>query len=62
MVDPENTEWADQSPAEQPWLGEASGLGAVESYEVDEGVVFYDPQNPLAWVEASRTVGLSDRC
>ena len=62
MVDTENSERADRSPAASSRLGEASGLGAVESYEVDDGMVFYDPQNPLAWVEASRTVTLTDRC
>jgi len=62
MVDPENSERADRSPAAPARLGEASGLAAVESYEVDGGVVFYDPQNPLAWVEAEGTVSLGDRC
>jgi hypothetical protein len=62
MVDPENSERTDRSPAAQSRLGEASGLGAVESYEVDGGVVFYDPQNPLAWVETSGTIPLDERC
>lgn len=62
MVDSENSERADRSPAAPARLGEASGLGTVESYEVDGGIVFYDAQNPLAWVEASRTVALTDRC
>jgi hypothetical protein len=43
-------------------LADASGLAAIESYEVDDGIVFYDPQNPLAWVEAARTVPLTERC
>jgi hypothetical protein len=34
--------------------------GTVESYETDEGVVFYDARNPLAWMEASATVRLSE--
>jgi len=62
MVDSENSERADQSPGAPARLGEASGLAAVESYEVDGGIVFYDPQNPLAWVEATGTVSLADRC
>lgn len=62
MVDSENSERTDQSPTAPARLGEASGLAAVESYEVDDGMVFYDPQNPLAWVEASRTVSLAERC
>jgi hypothetical protein len=34
--------------------------GTVESYETDDGVVFFDAQNPLAWVEASLTLRLSE--
>ncbi len=30
----------------------------IEAYEVDEGVVLYDPQNPLAWLETSAPVDL----
>lgn len=61
MVDSENSERTDRSPAAPARLGAASGLAAVESYEVDDGIVFYDPENPLAWVETSRTVSLADR-
>lgn len=32
----------------------------VERYEIDDGVVFYDAENPLAWVEASRPLCLED--
>ena len=32
----------------------------VEAYEDDGNVVFFDATNPLAWVEASRTVRLTD--
>jgi hypothetical protein len=32
----------------------------VESYEDDGNVVIFDAANPLAWVEASRTVRLAD--
>ncbi|WP_201740092.1 DUF7331 family protein [Salinigranum halophilum] len=32
----------------------------VETYEVDGGVVFFDAENPLAWVEAATTVRLTD--
>jgi len=33
---------------------------AVEAYEDDGNVVLFDATNPLAWVEASRTVRLAD--
>ncbi|WP_166377304.1 hypothetical protein [Halorubrum sp. BOL3-1] len=32
----------------------------VEVYEDDGNVVIFDATNPLAWVEASRTVRLTD--
>jgi hypothetical protein len=32
----------------------------IETYEVDDGVVFFDAQNPLAWVEASAAIRLKD--
>ena len=32
----------------------------VEVYEDDGNVVLFDADNPLAWVEASRTVRLAD--
>ena len=62
MVEPENSERTDRSPAAPARPADTSGLAAIESYEVDDGIVFYDPQNPLAWVEAARTVPLTERC
>ncbi|MFC4358789.1 hypothetical protein ACFO0N_12630 [Halobium salinum] len=32
----------------------------VESYETDDGTVFYESENPLAWVQSSLTVTLQD--
>jgi hypothetical protein len=48
------------------WNGPKDGSGddvdelTVESYETDGGVVFYDADNPLAWVEAARPVRLDE--
>jgi len=39
---------------------EPTGVATVESYEVDGGVVFYDAENPLAWVETTQAVTLSE--
>ncbi|ARS88613.1 DUF7331 family protein [Natrarchaeobaculum aegyptiacum] len=39
---------------------EPAGTATIESYETDDGVVFYDAENPLAWVETSRAFALSD--
>jgi hypothetical protein len=33
---------------------------AVGAYDTADGVVFYDTENPLAWMQASRTVALED--
>lgn len=39
---------------------EPAGTATIESYETDDGVVFYDAENPLAWVETSRAIVLSE--
>ena len=39
---------------------EPRGIETIESYETEDGVVFYDAENPLAWVETSRTLTLED--
>lgn len=33
---------------------------ATESYETDEGVVFYDVENPLAWIQAGEVLDLDE--
>jgi len=35
-------------------------VASIESYETEDGVVFYDADNPLAWMEAGRTLPLDD--
>lgn len=62
MSDHADSEQTDESPPVPARVGEARGLDDVESYEVDDGIVFYDPQNPLAWVETSKTITLSEYC
>jgi hypothetical protein len=39
---------------------EPTGTATIESYEIEDGVVFYDAENPLAWVETSQTFPLED--
>lgn len=34
--------------------------GAVGTYEADDAVVFYDTENPLAWVQSRVTVPLDE--
>lgn len=38
-----------------------AGFETVESYEVDEGVVLYDAENPLAWVRTDAPVPLDEQ-
>lgn len=42
-------------------LPEPDGIDSVEAYETEEGVVFYDAENPLAWLETSRTISLREQ-
>lgn len=36
------------------------GTSTVEAYEVDDGVVLHDAEEPFAWVEASDAVDLTE--
>ena len=38
-----------------------AGLETTERYETDNGVVFYDAANPLAWLEAGDALQLADQ-
>ena len=42
----------------EPAVSEA--VRSTESYEVQEGVVFYDSENPLAWLQADHAVALDE--
>jgi len=42
-------------------LPEPDGIDSVEAYETEEGVVFYDAENPLAWLETSKTLSLREQ-
>ena len=43
----------------EPALPDA--VRTTETYETEEGTVFYDAQNPLAWVQTDTTVKLNER-
>ncbi|MFB6268260.1 MAG: hypothetical protein ABEI31_11420 [Halodesulfurarchaeum sp.] len=34
---------------------------SIEVYETNDGVVLYDADNPLAWLQSSAAVSLGDR-
>ncbi|NHN42584.1 hypothetical protein G9C85_13235 [Halorubellus sp. JP-L1] len=40
---------------------EADEMTSIETYETNDGVVFYDAENPLAWLEANETCSLRER-
>ena len=41
---------------------EDEAVARVEAYDDEDGVVLYDAQNPLAWIEAKWTVRIQDCC
>lgn len=49
-----------ESTEVDPESGPVGDPGTVESYETDGGVVFFDADNPLAWMQASSAVPLKD--
>ena len=52
--------------AEQDSAGEpsepavADAVESTESYQTEEGVVFYDAENPLAWMQATEVIDLEE--
>ncbi|MFP8955599.1 hypothetical protein ACLI4Y_02640 [Natrialbaceae archaeon A-CW3] len=40
--------------------GEPDGTTTIEAYETDDGTVFYDAENPLAWMETTRALSLEE--
>lgn len=43
----------------EPGLPEA--VQSTETYQTDEGTVFYDAENPIAWLQTDSAVRLSER-
>jgi hypothetical protein len=39
----------------------ADSEAAMESYETADGVVFYDAENPLAWLKAGQPITLKEQ-
>lgn len=46
------------SAEREPELAEA--VTSTASYETDEGVVFYDIDRPLAWIQAASAIRLDE--
>ncbi|MCQ4332608.1 hypothetical protein KM295_03705 [Natronomonas sp. F2-12] len=59
MPDPgTSADGEEDSVATEPTVAEA--IRSTESYEAGDGVVFYDAENPLAWMQADNAVDLED--
>ncbi|MFT4890833.1 MAG: hypothetical protein ACI9YT_001754 [Halobacteriales archaeon] len=39
---------------------EPDAVASVEAYETEDGVVIYDAENPLAWLESSSAIPIRD--
>jgi len=59
MPDPD-TKAEQESADERPEPVVADAVETTESYETEEGVVFYDAENPLAWMQAENVVILDE--
>lgn len=57
MSDQVDSERRDSTDGER---SEVSGSVSVEAYEIDGGTVFFDAENPLAWLETTTTVRLRE--
>jgi len=51
---------ADNHQTDSAVATEPDGVETVESYEVDGGVVLFDAENPLAWVETTEAVSVQE--
>ena len=52
------TEMDSAAVPRDPNVSEA--VETVEAYETDDGVVLYDAENPLAWVQTDEAVPIED--
>jgi len=55
MSDHDGARWSASSDERMEATAEA-GFETVESYDVDDGIVLYDAENPLAWVRTDAPV------
>lgn len=57
MSDNDTLAPTDAPHAESPG---SDAIATTETYEIEEGVVFYDANNPLAWLQACSAIPLQD--
>jgi hypothetical protein len=58
LPDPDATAERDSAGERPDPVTEA--VETTESYQTEEGVVFYDADNPLAWMQAADVVDLDE--
>lgn len=51
----------DEADAEVELPATEASRDSVEVYEAEDGTVFYDAQNPLAWLQSTRAVALPEQ-
>lgn len=56
MPHPDPPAGRETESSEEPTVSEA--VRSTESYETEEGMVFYDAENPLAWLQSDHVVDL----
>jgi hypothetical protein len=59
VPDPDGTTEQD-SADERPEPVVTDAVETTESYQTEDGVVFYDAENPLAWMQAADVVDLDE--
>ncbi len=47
-------------PGDAPEPAQSDAVQTTEAYETEEGVVFYDAENPTAWLQARATLELEE--
>jgi len=58
----DNATQDDERGSRAPQLPEGDDPGdGIETYDTTDGVVFYDAENPLAWLKATHAVPLGDQ-
>lgn len=55
-----NTETSGESERDSLGPPETDAARSTESYETSDGVVFYDSENPMAWVQADNAIDLDE--
>lgn len=57
---PDSSQSDADRPGAEPEPAESDAVRSTEAYETEEGVVFYDAENPTAWMQARATLNLKE--